>query len=266
MHTKPELTSPAAQAATAEAETWIDLAVEWSAESHFHVWDDIPGSELDVVRLYDPAKDLHRRMSKWSYPVGMLDFSDLARFAAGLAQAEADAWETDRAHVATQAYAERRFLVADRIMPWAVPWFDAIVRAHPEESDGAAAAKATLLAIGDKMRPAPALSGSEGLVVPGFDGFGPLAPDAPSYEFLLSLWSGSVISLADLSTARHGRVERRLIEPTWLTDSDTTRAFSNHYDQAALRWESVAVDHPGTAQLWLDLASRARQTARLLLA
>ena len=157
-----------------------------------------------------------------------------------------------------------RDLLGDRILPWAVPWLDAVERRHGDRTDEAAEAKMMLLELGDSMRPAPALSGSEGLVVPGYDGYGPLDPDEPSYTFLLSLWSGSLLTKKDLAAARHCHVDRRLVEPTWLNDLDTTAALSNHYDRAALRWESVAVAHAGTAQLWLDLASRARNTARLL--
>ncbi len=264
MHTKPETSSLAADAAAEEAKIWIDLSNQWQAEAHFHVWDDVPGSELATVRLYDPAKDLGRRMVGWSYPIGELDFADVARFASGLAQAESDAWANDQPHVATRAYAERRFLIGDRILHWAVPWFDAIERSHSDRADEAREAKRRLLDVGDRMRPAPALTGSEGLVVPGFDGYGPLAPDVPMHEFLLSLWSGSLLTKADLAAARNSSVDRRSIESVWMDHSETRSGLVNHYGRAAFRWESLAVLYTGTAQLWLDLASRARNTARLL--
>ena len=264
MPTRPDTSSRAAESAAIEAKRWIDLSNDWMADAHFRLWDDLPGTEHATVRFFDPTNDLTRRMAGWSYPVGELDLSDLARFASGLAQAESDAWANDHPHIATRAYAERRFLLGDRILPWAVPWLDAVERRHGDRTDEAAEAKRMLLDLGDSMRPAPALSGSEGLVVPGYDGYGPLDPDEPSYTFLLSLWSGSLLTKKDLAAARHCHVDRRLVEPTWLNDLDTTAALSNHYDQAALRWESVAVAHAGTAQLWLDLASRARNTARLL--
>lgn len=264
MHTKPDTVSRAAEAAAEEAKIWIDLSNQWQADAHFHVWDDVPGSELAVIGLYDPAKDLGRRMVGWSYPVGELDFSDIARFASGLAQAESDAWANDQPHVATRAYAERRFLIGDRILHWAIPWLDAVARNHRDRTDQAQAAITQLLDIGDRMRPAPALSGSEGLVVPGFDGYGPLVPGAPGHEYLLSLWSGSVLTKTDLSSARNCHVDRRLIEPTWMSHRETMAGLSQHFDQAGHRWESVAVAHPGTAQLWLDLSSRARNTALLL--
>lgn len=262
MHIKPETTSSAAEAATEEAKTWIDLSNQWQADAHFHVWADVPGSELAVIALYDPAKDLGRRMASWSYPVADLDFSDVACFASGLAQAESDAWANDQPHVATRAYAERRFLVGDRILHWAIPWFDAIERSHPDRAHDASDTKAQLLAIGDRMRPAPALTGSEGLVVPGFDGYGPLTPDVPLNEFLLSLWSGSLLTRGDIASSRNSHVDHRYLHSDWLKDPELRSGLTNHYNRAALRWESMAVVHPGTAQLWLDLASRARNTAR----
>ena len=266
MPIKPETSSLAAEAAAQEAKTWIDLSNQWQGDAHFHIWDDVPGSELAVIALYDPAKDLGRRMAVWSYPVAELDFSDVARFASGLAQAESDAWANDQPHVATRAYAERRFLVGDRILHWAIPWLDAIERSHPDRADDAASTKEQLLAIGDRMRPAPALTGSEGLVVPGFDGYGPLTPDVPLDEFLLSLWSGSLLTKADIASSRNSHVNRRHLPADWLKDAETRSGLANHYNRAALKWESLAVVHVGTSQLWLDLASRARNTARWMAA
>ncbi len=266
MHTKPETPSLAAEAAAEEAKIWIDLSNQWHADAHFHLWNDVPGSEAGLIVYYDPAKDLGRRMASWSYPVGDLDFADVARFASGLAQAESDAWANDQPHVATRAYAERRFLIGDRILHWAVPWLDAIERGHPDRADDARTTKERLLEIGDRMRPAPALTGSEGLVVPGFDGYGPLTPDVPLTEFLLSLWSGSILTKADVAAARNSHVDRRHLDPAWMDHGETRTGLANHYGRAALRWESIAMIHPGTSQLWLDLASRARNTARWLAA
>ncbi len=77
-----------------------------------------------------------------------------------------------------------------------------------------------LLDLGDEMRVEPALTGREGLVVRGEDSFGPLDQTG-------GVWSGWVGVSAQ---------------------PDDLHGF----------WTDLADDHPGTAQLWLDLATRAR--------
>jgi len=77
-----------------------------------------------------------------------------------------------------------------------------------------------LLDLGDEMRVAPALPGNEGLQVAGEDSFGPLVPR----DGLLSGWV-------------------TLSEPP---------------EDLGRFWNQMATDHPGSAQLWLDLSVRAR--------
>ena len=120
------------------------------------------------------------------------------------------------------------------------PWLDAVGRSYQELRSAAVDDRDTILAIADEMRIAPALSGSEGLVVPGEDAFGPIVADVPLHVLLRSLWSGDVVLAS--------------IEP----------AGAEQHEAAAERWRSLAEDHPGSARLWLDLANRAEHTARSL--
>jgi len=76
-----------------------------------------------------------------------------------------------------------------------------------------------LLDLGDEMRVAPELSGREGLVVKGEDSLGPLSQDG-------GIWSG------------------------WIEQSEPPADLPGY-------WTDLARRHPGTAQLWLDLAARA---------
>ncbi len=211
------MTSAAADAARAEAEVWAGLAGAGLPEV----------TEADVVRFHDPGADLERRARLWGYPLGAGDLADLCRFGAALALAEADAWDADEPHIATRAYEDRRFLLGDRIVHWAVPCLDAA---------GAATARDALLDLGDRLRPAPRLTGREGSVPPGHDEYGPLAPEVPLDEMLGSLWSGLVDGGAD----------------------------PRRYEEAAARWERLAEERPGTAALWHALAGRAASTAARL--
>ncbi len=207
-------TPGAAEAARAEAATWSRLAGLGLP----------PATEAEVVRFYDPGPDLDRRAGAWGHRLPGHHFAELARFAAALATAEAEAWQRDEPHVATRAYEDRRFLVGDRIVHWVMPWLDA---------EGAIAARDLLLELGDLHRPAPA--GGEGAAPPGEDAFGPLAVEAPLADRVRSLWSGIVLGA-------------RLATPEL-------------YEQASARWRSLAAAHPGTAGLWRDLAARAAGTA-----
>ncbi len=209
----------AAAAARAEAEVWAGLAGAGLAEV----------TEADVVRFHDPGADLDRRAATWGHRLAGHHLAELARFAAALAMAEAGAWQADEPHVATRAYEDRRHLLGDRIAHWAVPWLDAT---------GEHAARDALLELGDRLRPAPRLTGVEGTVPPGEDEYGPLEPDVPLADLLGSVWSGMVGGAADPAG----------------------------YEQAAARWEQLAAAHPGTAALWQALARRAAATARRLAA
>lgn len=265
MHTAHHQTdTQAAEAPRAEAALWADVAGRWRESDHPTLWSDLPGREADVVGLYDPKGDIDRRSGDWAYIPGSYDLADVARFAAGLARAEADAWVDDRGHVATRAYADRRFLLSDRFVHWVVPWLTAVRRCYPDLRAKADESLALILTTGDRLRLAPALAGSEGLVVPGFDSFGPLDSGVSLTKTLPSLWSGEVLSTHDLAALRHAAMDGRRLPMSWLKSSDTRQGLGTLYREAATRWDELAAAHPGTAQLWRDLAHRARRTAAML--
>ncbi len=193
------------------------------------------------VTGHDPSGDLARRARNWGLTDLAPDLASLCRFAAALAEAEA--WNEDRPEVATRAYESRRLLLGDRIVHWAVPWLDIAGRCHPEVREPAHDARDRLLDLGDLGRVAVALSGSEGLIIPGEDSLGPLDGDHP----LGSLPTGTV-----------------MVEATWRSlggDQAEAEDLATLYETAAQRWISMALAHPGTARLWLDLAHRAERTA-----
>jgi hypothetical protein len=104
-----------------------------------------------------------------------------------------------------------------------------------------------LLEIGDSLRPAPTVSGTEGLYPPGEDAFGPLAMDRPVGEYLYSLWSGAVlVGPGSVQVTSVAREEHR----DW-------GALAGGYRRAARNWDRFALRHPGTGALWADLAVRA---------
>ena len=128
----------------------------------------------------------------------------------------------------------------------------------------ATATKERLLDLADHHRPAPALAGSEGLVVPGFDGYGPLDQEAPFERLLTSVWSGTVLLNAHLAEVFGERIERDRLPPTWDSHAGARAALESAYIAAADRWDRLALQRPGSAQLWRDLANRARRTAGIL--
>jgi len=262
--TQDHTDSSAAAAPEAEARAWADLAARWRQADHPDLWADLPGTEAAIVRFFDPVTDIDRRARVWAYQPVTYDFSDLSRFSAGLALAEADAWREDRPHIATKAYEDRRFLISDRLIHWAVPWLDAVARRAGAEAADAEAAKSSLLEIGDRLRLAPALVGSEGLVVPGFDAFGPFDSGAGLAKTLPSLWSGAVLSGQDLGAIRHAVVTAREVPVDWLQSADTRKLLAAFYRDSAGRWDTLAAHHAGTAQLWRDLSHRAERTAQML--
>lgn len=264
MPTKPRAPDQAATSAEHEALQWADVAARWHPSDHHEWWSRLPGTERDIVLFHDPRGDIDRRARRWGYEPSRCDLADLARFAAGLAQAEAEAWRDDRPHVATQAYADRRFLAGDRIMHWSVPWLDAVGRAFPKLGSTANETSSILLEIGDRLRPAPGLGGSEGLVLPGSDSFGPLEVESGLEELIGSLWSGAVITMSDSFHARGVTPEGRPVDAAWLSDPTSRSVMRDRYQAAAHRWDELASRHPGTAALWQDLARRAERTARRL--
>ena len=190
----------ASESAHIEAEGWVELAGHWTSEKP---------AEFDVVVFHDPSDDLNRRAAAWGYRLPSADLSALSLFAAALASKEAEAWEEGTLDLATRAYESRRFLLSDRIIHWAVPWLIAV---------GADDDLRFLLDLGDEMRVAPQLPGTEGLQLSGEDSFGPIGE-------IGGLLSG------------------------WVGESEPPENLSRF-------WKELAADHPGTAQLWLDLAAR----------
>jgi hypothetical protein len=257
--------SSAAGSASAEAVLWADLTQEWAPARHPALWDDLPPTEAAVVRYYQPDDDLEHRARYWGYQFGEGDLADLCRLGAALARAEAEAWERDEPHIATRAYADRRFLLGDRLLHWAVPWLEAAGRCHPSERAVAEPARLTLLELGDRLRPAPVLTeGTEGLFPPGEDSYGPTEPPAPLLDFLLSVWSGRVVMKATLDSLGGAQLQNRAVPDDWIADRDMRALLRVTYEVAAPRWSRVAREHPGSARLWLDLAERASRTAQLL--
>ncbi|MGI9649005.1 MAG: hypothetical protein ACR2OI_10840 [Acidimicrobiia bacterium] len=255
----------AAAAATNETGLWAELAREWTRDRHPALWDDLPASEAAVVRFYQPDQDLERRARHWGYQFADGDLADLCRLGAALALAEADGWRRDEPHIATRAYEDRRFLLGDRLLHWAVPWMDAAARCHPAEHPVAEPARLTLLELGDRLRPAPALTaGTEGLFAPGEDSYGPLEPRADTADFLLSVWSGRVLMKATIDSMGGFDSGHRSIPADWLADPEMRTLLRYVYLVAAPRWERMAGEHPGSARLWRDLAARARHTAGTL--
>jgi hypothetical protein len=255
----------AAAAATNEAGVWAQLAREWTRDRHPGLWEDLPPTEAAVVRYYQPDKDLERRARHWGYEFADRDLADLSRLGAALALAEAEGWERDEPHIATRAYEDRRFLLGDRLLHWAVPWLDAAARCHPAERDVAEPARLALLELGNRLRPAPALTGgTEGLFAPGEDSYGPLEPPAELADFMLSVWSGRVMMAATLDSLAGIHVGERSVPGDWLSNPEKATLLHFTFQVAAPRWERVAAENPGSARLWHDLAGRARRTAQLL--
>ncbi len=160
----------------------------------------LPGARESTVTGFDPLDDLNRRGRWWAHRFDVGGLIEVVAFGVALAMAETDAWQRDDPVVATRAFEDRRFLFSDRLVHWVVPL--TFVTAGTEQL------RDLLLAMGDRLRPAPVLTGAEGLYPPGEDSFGPLS-------------SGLRIELGPPG-----------------------------------RWRALAVTHPGTASLWLDLEAR----------
>ncbi len=203
--------SQAAAAAESELERW-ELLIDgaWSI------------TEREVVVYFDPAPDLERRARAWKYELPAFGLSDLAVLGAALAQAEADAWYHDEGHIATRALEDRRFLLGDRLLHWAVPWL------AEQGTDSALEAMATLLMLGEEHRPSPLLSGIEGIFAPGEDSYGPVGRRP-----LDSIWCGA-----------------------WIPKGADPL---QHLAVARERWNHFVAAYPGSARLWNDLAARAGQ-------
>lgn len=243
----------ASERSLAEARGWRDLAGRWTRRGTPALWADRPPTELDVVRWFDPADDLTERARRSGYELEDASLPSLGGFAAELAESEGRHWADGDADLATKAYEARRFLVGDRIVHWAVPWLDAVGRCYPHLRMDAHADRDFLLAIADEMRVAPLIPGREGLVIEGEDAFGQVGLVDDTRRALSSLWSGHILLDATWSSLRSEGHEPAPEDLAML------------YEAAESRWLGVAERHPGSAQIWTDLAARAARTARLLL-
>lgn len=219
MPTRPE--SSAAATAAAEAEAWAHLADAITPTPEGLL------AEHDLIPQVDQTDDLLRRGRRWSHEFPTVGLSDLCRFAAGLAGVEAAAWADRDPIVATRAHEDRRFLFGDRIVHWAVP---ALMAADVDAS--------FLLELGERMRPAPAASKGEGLVLPGHDLYGPADEPVELEDRLGTLWGGAV-------------------------PNPDVENVADHYERAGALWRELADRFPGTTALWQSLAVRADLTAAL---
>lgn len=215
----------AADAARDEAQQWAFVA---SLADLLTQGGAIVPTELTITG-FDPSADLRRRSQGWSHTLADHSLASLARFGAGLAEAEAGAWERSDPSVATRALSDRRFLLGDRIVHWSVPWLVSFGVAEPASGPEAVAVVERLLALGDRHRPAPALTGPEGMFPPGCDSIGDL-PDG-----------------LDLTTFANG----------WVFADPPAEFGPEPFRAAAALWTDLADAHPGTAQLWYDMARRA---------
>ena len=225
--------SRAADTARAEHEQWsfASTVVDLLASG----WDG-PEPREHAVTGFDPAEDLARRTAAWSHPIVDPSLAGVLAFGAALALSEAEAWERHDRSVAAQALSDRRTLLGDRIIHWAVPWLVTVGSTTSEWAPEAMAAAEALLGLGDTHRVAPALTGGEGLAPPGHDSFGPLP----------------------------GGLATRDLGGGWLFHDYTTQVGAEPYEAAAALWDQLARRHPGSARLWADLAVRATASAARL--
>jgi len=247
----------AAVAAAAETERWREISDLTTALGSAATGAVAP-LEAAVIPEHQPAEDLARRARRWGYGLGDADLADLARFAGALANTEAWAWNSGEHPVATQSYEERRFLFGDRLLPWAVPPLAAVGPARPRLPDQRDRATVLLLTLADTHRPAPLLSGPEGIYAPGEDSYG--AVDSALPARLVSLRGGCV--LLDELRGALGLPERGHIGD--LPPGSGREPLAEHYASESFRWTQLAADAPGSAALWTDLATRARATAAAL--
>ena len=127
----------------------------------------LPVAREWTVTGFDPYEDLNRRGRWWSHRFPSDRLPDVLAFGVALSAAEGGAWRSNDPVVATRAFEDRRFLLSDRLIHWVVPMTFV--------SGGADSIRDGLLALGDRLRVAPLLTGDEGLHPPGEDSFGPLA-------------------------------------------------------------------------------------------
>lgn len=258
-----ETAASAAEAAAAESAIWAGVAERWTRDGNQGIWEDLPGAEAGVIPEVNPRGDLERRARQWGYLLEEGDLGDVALFAAGLAMAEAEAWESGDGVLATQAFEERRFLAAERIVPWAVPWLLAVARCFPEARSDATDTAERLLEIGERHRLAPVLSGEEGIFLPGHDGYGSADQPGELADRIGSLWGGMVVFRRSLVSISGEELTARRPRDRWMGDADFRSNISSWYEVGAVRWRRLAERHPGTSRYWLDLARRAVLTAEI---
>lgn len=125
----------------------------------------LPDAREAAVTGFDPRADLDRRGRWWGHRFGTGSLVEVVAFGVALATAETEAWAADDPVVATRAYEDRRFLFSDRVVHWVVPLTFV--------TEGTTRLREELLALGDRLRPAPLLTGDEGIHPPGEDSYGP---------------------------------------------------------------------------------------------
>lgn len=256
--------SEAGFTARGEARAWIAVAVATERDTHDIIWADVAPIESAVIRGPDPRADLDRRTSPWGWELDGAGLGELARFAAALARAEAEAWDGGDGPTATRAYADRRFLAADRILPWAIPWLDTSGRCYPFAREALHGARDELLRIGEALRTAPALGSGEGLTPPGQDGYA--AIDIGGIEDrLLSLLGGVLVFRRTMESIVGGPIGTRAEGIEYVLEHERD-ALVHLYEAAVGRWARFAELFPGTAQNWRELGQRAEMTAGLLVA
>lgn len=241
----------ASEASFEEARRWNDLAERWVRNRVGVLWDDRPPTEKAVVVYFDPIEDLRNKALRSGHDLEDTSLPALARFAAELAGDEGRHWAAGEPDLATRAYELRRFLIGDRIVHWAVPWLDTVGRCYPGTREEAHADRDFLLAVADEMRIEPAVSGRVGLVIEGEDSYGRIEMVDAIDRWLSSLWSGHL-----------------MLEATWASlrsegGDPSPDELALVYEIAEHRWLGLAERHPGSAQIWLDLATRARRTAQM---
>jgi hypothetical protein len=256
--------SEAARSARSEAAGWLEVVSILQEESPHAASEDVPPTEAAVVDSFDPLDDLRRRAGTWGFRITDGNLGELATFGAALAVTEAESWEADQPHVATRAYAERRFLLGDRILHWAVPWLDSASRWYSRALPKSERARRTLLELGERLRPAPALVGAEGLTPPGEDAYGPIEGGPDVGERLTSVHGGVLLFQVVMQSLTGRPVEHRSEIAQHLADASVRQAIATHYQAAEKRWLRVADAYLGSARLWQDLAVRAGRTAELL--
>lgn len=213
--------------------------------------------EVAIVGGFDPADLLQAAMALWDFRPRTLHLPEILRFGSYLAAIRADAKLVGDERVATRSNVALRRLLADRIVHWAVPWLDAIVRSEPAVAAMARDARDVLLRLGEEHRAAPVPEGSEGLLVPGFDGYGPV--HAELGDALATLRCGDV--LGEPVLRQIGLVGPLTVPLT----PHQSLALGRHFELVQQRWDLLASRYPGSEQYWRDLAGRARLSSMRVL-